>query len=263
MLKKRLENAVLPSKTRGFRLLLAVFLAVGFMYWVCETVFAEDRTPRNGASNGITADVFVPVVLSSPGLVGSFYTTELTFTNRGNTTANVDLSYTATNGGGTGTASVSLPPGQTVIPNAIDYLKTLGLPISDSGSLLGTLRAHFSNLNSANEVNIMARTTTEVKDGGGTVVGRAGLAYPALSLSSSGGTAISQVNHVSGNLPGSINLPNSAKARSARDLMMRSSISADCAVLSPTGTMWRFKTWALRRMEILPWRPTLLTGGIG
>ena len=216
MLKKQLENRILPSKTYGSRLLLTAVLVVGSMYWSPETVMAGDSTPRNGAAGGITADLFVPVVISSPGEVGSFYNTELTFTNRGNTIANVDLSYTArSNGSGSGTVSVSIPPGQLVISDAIDHLKTLGLSIPDGGSQVGTLRAHFSNLNSANEVNIMARTTTEVKDGGETVVGRAGLAYPALSLSSSGGTAISQVNKGPRNLPSSVDLASSTSQLSA------------------------------------------------
>jgi hypothetical protein len=216
MLKKRLENRILPSKTYGSRLLLTAVLVVGSMYWSPETVIAGDSTPRNGVAGDITADQFVPVLVSSSGEVGSYYTTELTFTNRGATVANVDLSYTAASyTSGSGTVSVSIPPGQLVISDAIHYLKTLGLSIPDGGSQVGTLRAHFSNLSSASEVNIMARTTTEVKDGGGTAVGRAGLAYPALSLSSSGGTAISQVNKGPRNLPSSVDLASSTSQLSA------------------------------------------------
>lgn len=190
----RLKGRKLQLKARSSLISCALLLSVVALYLSPQRTFAVDSTRRNASAGDITADLFVPVVISSPGEVGSFYTTELTFTNRGNTTANVDLSYTAASGGGTGTVSVYIPPGQMVISDAIDYLKTLGLSIPDGGSQVGTLRAHFSNLNSASEVYIMARTTTAVKDGGGTVVGHAGLAYPALSLSSSGGTAISQVN---------------------------------------------------------------------
>lgn len=190
----RLKGRKLQLKARSSLISCALLLSVVALYLSPQRTFAVDSTRRNASAGDITADLFVPVVISSPGEVGSFYATELTFTNRGNTTANVDLSYTAASGGGTGTVSVSIPPGQMVIPDAIDYLKTLGLSIPDGGSQVGTLRAHFSNLNSASEVYIMARTTTAVKDGGGTVVGHAGLAYPALSLSSSGGAAISQVN---------------------------------------------------------------------
>ena len=140
-----------------------------------------------GQTTGIfSTDLFVPVVLSSSGEGGSFFTTELTFTNRGTLTANVDLSYTAATGGaggGSETASTTIPRGQSVFSNGIDYLKTLGLTIPDTESRIGTLRAHFSNLSSASDANITARTTTEVKDSGGTLIGRTGLAYPAIQVS--------------------------------------------------------------------------------
>ena len=211
-----LKGRTLRSKAQSSLSSCALVLSVVALCLSPQRTFAVDSTPRNGAAGDITADLFVPVVISSPGEVGSFFTTELTFTNRGNTIVNVDLGYTArSNGSGSGTVSVSIPPGQLVIPDAIDYLKSLGLPIPDGGSQVGTLRAHFSNLNSANDANITARTRTEVKDGGGTVVGRAGLAYPALSVSSSGGAAISRVNHGSGNLPGSTSLASPAIPGSA------------------------------------------------
>ena len=203
----RLKGRKLQSKAQCSLISCALVLSVVALCLSPQRAFAVDSTPRNAVAGGITAEQFVPVVLSSPGEVGSFYTTELTITNRGATAANVDLSYTArTNGSGSGASSIFIPPGQLIISDAIDYLKTLGLSIPDGGSQVGTLRAHFSNLNSTSEVNILARTTTAVKDSGGTVVGRAGLAYPALSLSGSGGTAISQVNKGPRNLPSGVDL---------------------------------------------------------
>ena len=172
-------------------------------------------TAGGGEGGDIFSDLFVPVVLSTSGDGGSFFTTELTFTNRGTLTANVDLGYTATAGGGSGSASITIPPGQSVFSNGIDYLKSIGLSISDTGSRIGTLRAHFSNLNSASDASITARTTTEVKDSGGALIGRAGLAYPALSISSNGGATTSQVKNSPRNLPGRINLANSASLGSS------------------------------------------------
>ena len=96
-----------------------------------------------GGDGGVFSDLFVPVVLSSPGIGDSFYSTELVFTNRGSSTANVDLSYTASAGGGSGTVSVSIPPGQSVFSDAIDYLKTQGLSIADSGSAAGHVAGSF------------------------------------------------------------------------------------------------------------------------
>ena len=121
------------------------------------TLRSQPAGGGGGGGGGVSTDLFVPVVLSSSGVGGSFFTTELTFTNRGTLTANVDLSYTATAGGGSGTASTTIPPGQSVFSNAIDYLKTIGLSIPDTGSRVGTLRAHFSNLSSASDASITAR----------------------------------------------------------------------------------------------------------
>ncbi len=158
--------------------------AAGTASYSSDGNFTISTSGGGSGGGGVSTDLFVPVVLSSSGVGDSFFTTELTFTNRGTLTANVDLSYTATAGGGSGTASTTIPRGQSVFSNGIDYLKTIGLSIPDTGSRIGTLRAHFSNLNSALDANITARTTTEVKDSGGTLIGRTGLAYPAIQVDS-------------------------------------------------------------------------------
>ena len=147
------------------------------------TIAGQTFTGTQAPSTGISSDLFVPVTLSITGVGGSFYTTELTFANRGTTTATVDLSYVATTGGGSGSASISIPPGQSVFSNAIDYLRAQGLSIPDSGSRIGTLRASLSNLSAASVAGITARTTTLVRDGGGNIIGRAGLG-DSVSLSS-------------------------------------------------------------------------------
>ncbi len=111
--------------------------------------------------------VTVPVVVSAGGVRGSFFTSELTLTNRGSVDVSMNLTYTAGLGGSNGTASDTLPAGtQKILPDAIEYLRDLGIPVGDSGNRRGTLRIDFSGPASAT-----VRTTTAVPGG------RAGLAY--------------------------------------------------------------------------------------
>ena len=122
---------------------------------------------------GTTSDLFVPVILTASGASDSYYTSELALTNRGSRTASLRYTYTAAAGGGNAAASETLAPGrQKIVPNAIDYLRTLGVPIPPSGNRIGTLRVGVSG---SSEVSVTVRTTTQVADG------RAGLAYPAVA----------------------------------------------------------------------------------
>ena len=124
---------------------------------------------------GATARSLVPVVLSSSGAAGSFYTSELTLTNRGGTAATVTFRYTAAFGGGGGTAIDFLLPGeQKIVPDAIAYLRSLGVPIPDSGNRGGTLHVTFTGLSSPAAASVTVRTATAVPEG------RAGLAYAAV-----------------------------------------------------------------------------------
>ena len=117
---------------------------------------------------------FVPVILSAAGRNRSFFTSELTLTNRGTVRAVLDFTYTAHIGGGSGVALDFLRPGeQRIIPNAIDHLKNLGAPIPGTGDRIGTLRVGFRGFSSS-DVAVTVRTTTPVPEG------RAGLAYPAI-----------------------------------------------------------------------------------
>lgn len=121
------------------------------------------------------AGVLVPIVLSSGGAAGSFYTSEMTLTNRGPTAARLDFAYTAAFGGGDGAASDWLPAGQQrIVPDAIAYLRTLGVPIPAGDGRGGTLRVVVSEASAA-DVSVNVRTTTRVAEG------RAGLAYPAVA----------------------------------------------------------------------------------
>jgi len=143
---------------------------------------------------------FVPVILSAGGRHKSFFTSELTLTNRGTVPASLSLVYTAHIGGGSSIVGAVLAPGeQRIIPNAIDYLESGGPrygviiffargatdPLKSGGNRgdimlateenrIGTLRVGFRGFSSS-DVAVTVRTTTPVPEG------RAGLAYSAIS----------------------------------------------------------------------------------
>ena len=125
---------------------------------------STEPTPAEG--------MFVPVILSSGGANNAFYTSELTLTNRESQATTLDFTYTAFAGGGSGAGSDVLGPGQQkIVPDAIEYLRNLGLPIPASGGRIGTLGVKGSG---GSEVGVLVRTTTAVPGG------RAGLAYPGV-----------------------------------------------------------------------------------
>ena len=125
--------------------------------------------PAEGSFRLTTGSLFVPVILSSAGRNQSFFTSELTLTNRGDQDVNLDYTYTAHRGGGSGTASEVLGAGrQRVDTDALGYLQNLGIAIPETGNRIGTLRVE-ARLGS--EVEAVVRTTTVVPEG------RAGLAY--------------------------------------------------------------------------------------
>ena len=138
----------------------------------------NDRTADSGPievlAPKITSRSFIPVVLAAMGRKDSFFTSELTLANRGTQPATLNYTYTGHIGGGTGTAFDVLIAGQQkIVPDAISYLKKLGIPIPESGNRIGTLRVEVSG---ASEVGTLVRTTTVVPDG------RAGLAYPGIPV---------------------------------------------------------------------------------
>jgi hypothetical protein len=109
------------------------------------------------------------------------YTTELALTNRGTSPAALTMTYTASLGSGSGTASESLAAGQQlVIPDAIAYLRGKGLSIPTSESQAGTLLMSFQGLSGFGVAAVTARTSTSTA--APQPVGRAGLAYSAVGL---------------------------------------------------------------------------------
>ena len=118
--------------------------------------------------------LFLPVVLSAAGLHQSFFTSEMTLTNRGPHEARLRYRYTAHLGEGSGAASDVLDPGaQKIVPDAIEYLRSVGIPIPESGNRVGTLSVEVFD---APEAGVLVRTTTAVPEG------RAGLAYPGVPV---------------------------------------------------------------------------------
>ena len=116
-----------------------------------------------------TGSLFVPVILSAAGRNQSFFTSELTLTNRGERDVRLDYIYRANRGAGSGTASEVIEAGrQKIKTDALGYLRGLGMPIPETGNRIGTLRVE---VRLGSEVEAVVRTTTVVPEG------RAGLAY--------------------------------------------------------------------------------------
>jgi len=121
-----------------------------------------------------TGPIFVPVVLSAAGKYASHFTSELTLTNRNSEAAMLNYTYTAHQGGGSGTATDMLGPHQQKIEtNAIEYLRGLEVPIPETGKRIGTLRVDVSG---SSDTSVVVRTTTPTA----VPEGRAGLAYPGV-----------------------------------------------------------------------------------
>jgi hypothetical protein len=121
------------------------------------------------------APLFVPVVISASGENGSYFTSGMTLTNRGNNDATILFNYTASIGTGSGSASTLLPARQQlVIPDAMAYLKSLGIPLPDAGDRVGALWAYFSGVSAPSDAAITVRTTTAAAGG------RAGVSYASV-----------------------------------------------------------------------------------
>lgn len=135
---------------------------------------ATFRVEQSGGTPSTEGVVFVPIVLDVFGVAPSHYTSELTLTNRSDRDASLRLTYTgaSTLGGGSGSATLTLPAGRQVIePDAIAFLARLGAAIPASGNRGGTLAVGISGVPSLSDVAVTVRTTTAVANG------QAGLAY--------------------------------------------------------------------------------------
>ena len=129
--------------------------------------------PSSFRNSGTSSSLFVPVILTASGQNNSFFTSELTLTNRGDSEARLEYTYTAHRGGGSGKATEVLAPGQQKIQaDALEHLRELGIPIPYPGNQIGTLRVEVTG---SHNVGVSVRTTTSVPEG------RAGLAYPGIA----------------------------------------------------------------------------------
>jgi len=131
---------------------------------------------KPGAGSSASA-LFIPIVLDLPGRFSS----ELTLTNSGTTTATVRLKYTGApvfGGAGSGTVTRTLGPGQQAVESdAIAYLRLKGLQIPTGSNQGGSLRVEFEGLSNAAAGNASVRTTAPIAG-----VGRAGLSYPGVDV---------------------------------------------------------------------------------
>ena len=139
-----------------------------------ELVISAGFNPGDVPTEMDMMTTFVPVVLSSAGKNNSFFTSELTLTNRGSDAAMLNFTYTAHQpkaDGGSGMATDMLgPQQQKIASNAIEYLRSLDVPIPETGSRVGTLRVDVSG---SSDTSVVVRTTTPTA----VPEGRAGLAY--------------------------------------------------------------------------------------
>ena len=133
-----------------------------------------EAIPPSSINPDTSPAIFVPVLLTASGQNSSFFTSELTLTNRGGEEVTIHYTYTAHTGGGSGTASDRLSPGQQKIhADALVYLRRLGIPIPHSGNRLGTLRLEVVG---SSDIGVSVRTTTSVPEG------RAGVAYRGIAV---------------------------------------------------------------------------------
>ena len=138
-----------------------------------ELVMSAGFNPGDSPIEMDVMTTFVPVVLDSSGRNNSHFTSELALTNRGSEAAMLNFTYTAEAGGPSDPATATDmlgPHQQRIASNAIDYLRSLDVPIPETGNRVGTLRVDVSG---SSDVSAVVRTTTPTA----VPEGSAGLAY--------------------------------------------------------------------------------------
>ena len=160
----------------------------GIEPFLAYAVFNDNTTDDGSYVPAVSAlrrasRLFLPVLVESDR-----YESELILANPGDLPVQFDLTYTQSRGPGvSGTAIVTLAAHeQRIIPGAIDFLRTSGVPVGPSGpTLAGMLWAKLTPA-SGLDVNgfVGARTATSATGGD-----PYGLFYPALT---SGETALSE-----------------------------------------------------------------------
>lgn len=124
---------------------------------------------------------FLPVVLSSPR-----FRTELVLTNHGPVAAQLEWTYTASVGGGSGSTRETIERGrQRVIPDAFTYLREHGVPLPADVDRIGTLRLVATGLDGPADLALLARVVAP-HPGGSVGVSVPGLAPSELLVSPPG-----------------------------------------------------------------------------
>ena len=129
------------------------------------------RTPRGPVVLGLPRPLYddvliVPALVSTPGVGGVRFESDLLVTNSGTTPVRLALRYVATAGGGSGAVAVDLDAGaQFHVPSALGYLRAAGLSITDSDPAIGTLRIEVSAASTLHAVR--ASVLTRSSGGGG------------------------------------------------------------------------------------------------
>lgn len=111
--------------------------------------------PRRGTGDALT--YLVPVVLTSSGAGGTFFTTELTLVNRSSRTLNLTFK---TKGTFEATSTYSLPVGQQVFPNVFDFLKTQTGMAVPAGNVVTSLRIEVRGADDIGQFGAQVRVTT-------------------------------------------------------------------------------------------------------
>lgn len=123
----------------------------------------------------------LPIVLTSGGAGGAFFTSELTLTNRSGRTLN--LTFRA-KGSFEASSTYSLPPGQQVHPDVFSFLQNSTGMAVPSGNKTTSLRVEVAGADNLVQFGAQVRVTTpataELRAKG--VIGRFGLAFPATPL---------------------------------------------------------------------------------
>lgn len=125
----------------------------------------------------VEATLFVPFVGRVVGQSGSSFTSEMALSNRSSVSSTVRIEYTPALGTGKGSVTQVVGAGrQIVIPDVVEWLRTQGLTIEETGAAAGTLRVTFPGVYDY-DAAVLVRTTTAVPPEVTPPVGRAGLAY--------------------------------------------------------------------------------------
>ena len=136
-----------------------------------------------GTGTGDVLTFLLPVVLTSTGVGGSSYTSELTLTNR--TEKALSLTFRA-KGTFEASSTYTLRPGQEVHPDVFAFLRSsTGMAVPETLPLLVSLRIEVRGASFPGQVGALVRVTTppneELARLG--VKGRFGLSFPATALS--------------------------------------------------------------------------------